>query len=72
MPDSTQVNALEIALKHIGGRPIINSANLEDGIAKFDKVASLAKKFGAVLVCLTIDEQGMCKTYARKLSVLKE
>lgn len=71
MPDSTQVNALEIALKHIGGRPIINSANLEDGIAKFDKVASLAKKFGAVLVCLTIDEQGMCKTYARKIECAK-
>ena len=38
MPDSTQVNALEIALKLIGGRPIINSANLEDGIEKFDKI----------------------------------
>ncbi|MCI5968605.1 homocysteine S-methyltransferase family protein [Helicobacter sp.] len=71
MPDSTQVNALEIALKHIGGRPIINSANLEDGIGKFDKVASLAKKFGTALVCLTIDEQGMCKTYARKIECAK-
>ena len=35
MPDSTQVNALEIALKLIGGRPIINSANLEDYKAGF-------------------------------------
>ncbi|MBX7489896.1 homocysteine S-methyltransferase family protein [Helicobacter turcicus] len=72
MADSTQVNALEIALKHIGGRPIINSANLEDGIQKFDKVASLAKKFGAILVCLTIDEQGMCKTYERKIACAKK
>ena len=71
MPDSTQVNALEIALKLIGGRPIINSANLEDGITKFDKVASLAKKFGAVLVCLTIDEVGMCKTFSRKVECAK-
>ncbi|QOQ98482.1 methionine synthase [Helicobacter winghamensis] len=71
MPDSTQVNALEIALKHIGGRAIINSANLEDGITKFDKVASLAKKFGAALICLTIDEEGMCKTFERKIACAK-
>ncbi|WP_416861769.1 homocysteine S-methyltransferase family protein [Helicobacter ganmani] len=68
MPDSTQVNALETALKLIGGRAMINSANLEEGVEKFDKVASLAKKFGAVLVCLSIDEQGMCKTFERKVA----
>ncbi len=71
MPDSTQINALEIALKLIGGRCIINSANLEDGIEKFDKVASLAKKFGCVLVCLMIDEQGMCKNKQRKVECAK-
>ena len=69
MPDSTQVPALEIALKNIGGKPIINSVNLEDGIEKFDAVCQLAKKFGASLVCLVIDEQGMAKTLERKLEV---
>ncbi|TDA68227.1 methionine synthase [Sulfuricurvum sp. IAE1] len=69
MPDSTQTPALEAALKLIGGKPIINSVNLEDGIEKFDKVCALAKKFGATLVCLTIDETGMAKTKERKLEV---
>ncbi len=69
MPDSTQVPALEVALKHIGGRPIINSANLEDGIEKFDKICSLAKRHGAALVLLTIDEEGMAKTKEKKLAV---
>jgi 5-methyltetrahydrofolate--homocysteine methyltransferase len=69
MPDSTQTPALEEALKLIGGKPIINSVNLEDGIDKFDAVCSLAKKYGAALVCLTIDEQGMAKTVERKLEV---
>ena len=69
MPDSTQTPALEAALKLIGGKPIINSVNLEDGIDKFDAVCSLAKKYGAALVCLTIDEQGMAKTVERKLEV---
>lgn len=69
MPDSTQVPALEIALKNIGGKPIINSVNLEDGIEKFDTICKLAKKFGAALVCLVIDEIGMAKTVERKLEV---
>jgi 5-methyltetrahydrofolate--homocysteine methyltransferase len=69
MPDSTQTAALEEALKMIGGKAIINSVNLEDGIEKFDVVCALAKKFGAALVCLTIDETGMAKTVERKLEV---
>ena len=69
MPDSTQVKALEIALKQIGGKAIINSVNLEDGIEKFDEVCSLAKKFGSSLVCLVIDEVGMAKTVDKKVEV---
>ena len=69
MPDSTQIYALEAALKQIGGRAIINSVNLEDGEEKFDAVCKLAKKFGAALVCLVIDEVGMAKTKEDKLRV---
>ncbi len=69
MPDSTQTAALEESLKLIGGKAIINSVNLEDGIEKFDVVCQLAKKYGAALVCLTIDETGMAKTVERKLEV---
>ena len=69
MPDTTQLHALEVALKHIGGKPIINSVNLEDGIEKFDRVCSLAKRFGCSLVCLTIDEKGMAKTKEQKVAV---
>ena len=69
MPDSTQTTGLETALKNIGGKPILNSVNLEDGEPKFDEVCSLAKKYGASLVCLTIDEIGMAKTVPNKLEV---
>jgi len=67
--DTTQLDVLESALKLIGGRPVINSINLEDGEERFDKVAGLAYRFGAALIALTIDEQGMAKTAARKLEV---
>lgn len=69
MPDSTQTKTLEEALKLIGGRPILNSANLEDGEEKFNKVCQLAKRFGAAVVLLTIDEKGMAKTKERKVEV---
>ena len=69
MVDSTQVTGIETALKLIGGKPIINSVNLEDGIEKFDTICQLAKKYGASLVCLTIDEIGMAKTSQRKIEI---
>jgi 5-methyltetrahydrofolate--homocysteine methyltransferase len=69
MPDSTQPKFLEIALKNIGGKAIINSVNLEDGVEKFDEICVLSKKYGTALVCLTIDEKGMAKTKERKVEI---
>jgi 5-methyltetrahydrofolate--homocysteine methyltransferase len=71
MIDTTQLDVLEAALKLIGGRPIINSINLEDGEGKFDKIAYLAREYGAALVALTIDEVGMAKDAGQKLAVAK-
>lgn len=72
MVDSTQVDVMEEALKHLGGRAIINSVNLEDGEEKFDRICQLAKRYGAALVALTIDEDkaaGMAKSVERKLAI---
>jgi len=68
MPDATRVNTMEEGLKCIGGKPIINSVNLEDGEEKFHAICKLAKKFGTALVCLTIDEIGMAKTKDDKVA----
>jgi len=69
MPDATRVNTMEEALKAIGGKPIINSVNLEDGEERLDAICNLAKKFGTALVCLTIDEKGMAKTTSDKMRI---
>lgn len=69
MLDSTNPDAIRAALKVVSGRPIINSINLEDGGEKAMKVLALAKKYGACIVALTIDEEGMATTAKRKLSV---
>jgi 5-methyltetrahydrofolate--homocysteine methyltransferase len=68
MPDATRVNTMEEGLKCIGGKPIINSVNLEDGEEKFHEICKLAKKYGTALVCLTIDEVGMAKTKEDKVA----
>uniref|UniRef100_UPI00307EE33F methionine synthase n=1 Tax=Thermus sp. TaxID=275 RepID=UPI00307EE33F len=69
MVDSTSPEAMDLALRHLPGRLLLNSANLEDGLERFDRVASLAKAHGAALVALAIDEEGMAKTRARKVEV---
>jgi len=69
MPDSTQIPALEQALKLIGGKPILNSVNLEDGIERFDEICQMAKRYGTSLVCLVIDEVAMAKTTAKKVEI---
>ena len=71
MIDSTEVNVIEASLKLCSGKAIINSINLEDGRVKLDKVVPLAKKFGAGLVALTIDEVGQADTAEWKFRVAK-
>lgn len=69
--DSNSTEAVELALKRYPGRAIVNSINLEDGGTRADLVGPLAKRFGAGLICLTIDEAGMAMTTARKLEVAR-
>src|SRR5208283_1224645 len=67
--DSTETPVIESALKLHGGKPIINSINFEDGEHHAHERLTLAKKFGAAVIALTIDEEGMAKTPERKLAV---
>ncbi|MSP62233.1 MAG: methionine synthase [Myxococcales bacterium] len=71
MIDTTQLDVLEASLKLCGGRAIINSINLEDGEPKADQICELARRYGAALVALTIDEEGMAKSAERKVAVAK-
>ena len=67
--DSTETNVIEMALKLHGGKPIINSINFEDGEKAADDRLILAKKFGAAVIALTIDEVGMAKSAESKLEI---
>jgi 5-methyltetrahydrofolate--homocysteine methyltransferase len=67
--DSTELIVLEAALKLYGGKAIINSINFEDGEEPAHKRMELAMKYGASVIALTIDEQGMAKDVQRKLEI---
>ncbi|MBE9605479.1 methionine synthase [Acetobacteraceae bacterium H6797] len=67
--DSTETPVIESALKLHGGKPIINSINFEDGEGHATDRMILAKKFGAAVIALTIDEVGMAKTAEDKLRI---
>ena len=69
--DSTETPVLEAALKLHGGKPIINSINFEDGEDAARDRLILAKKFGAAVIALTIDEVGMAKTPEDKLRIAR-
>jgi 5-methyltetrahydrofolate--homocysteine methyltransferase len=74
MIDSTNSEAIAVALTYCQGKAIINSINLEDGEERFQKVVPLAKKFGAALVVGCIDEdkqQAQAITRQRKLAVAR-
>ncbi|WP_419730846.1 methionine synthase [Lichenicola sp.] len=67
--DSTETPVIESALKLHGGKPIINSINFEDGEGAATDRLILARKFGAAVIALTIDEVGMAKTPEDKLRI---
>ena len=63
---------MEAGLQHIGGRAILNSANLEDGElpgSRLDRVFSLARDYGAAVICLLIDERGQARDVEWKMEI---
>jgi 5-methyltetrahydrofolate--homocysteine methyltransferase len=65
MVDSTEAPVVEAALMWIGGRPILNSVNLEEGDdpgTRLDKFLTLAREYGAAVVCTCIDTEGQART----------
>ncbi len=70
--DSTEPEVMAAGLELVGGRAIVNSANLEDGEAsgsRLDRVLRLAREHGAAVICLLIDEDGQARDVEWKLRI---
>lgn len=58
--DTSNATAMEYAMRVYNGKPMINSVNGSD--ESMDAVFPLVKKYGGLVVCLTLDEKGIPET----------
>lgn len=65
--DSTKPEVLEAALRIYNGKPIVNSVNGEE--ESLEKVLPLVKKYGAAVVGLTLDKDGIPKTAEGRFAI---
>ena len=68
--DSTSPEVLETALKRYCGKAIINSVNGEE--KSLNTVLPLAKKYGAMIVGLTLDENGIPETAEERVKIAEK
>jgi 5-methyltetrahydrofolate--homocysteine methyltransferase len=70
--DSTELPALQAALETYPGRAIVNPGSLLDGgPERVQAVLELVSRHRVAVMLMTIDEQGMAKTGARKLEIAR-
>ncbi|MED9970330.1 MAG: homocysteine S-methyltransferase family protein [Ruminococcus sp.] len=67
--DSTKPDVLEQGLRYYNGKPIVNSVNGEE--KSLSSVLPLVKKYGASVVGLTLDENGIPKTAEGRFEIAK-
>lgn len=68
--DSTIPEVLEAALRVYNGKPIVNSVNGEE--KSMEAILPLIKKYGACVVCLTLDEGGIPKKADERIAVAEK
>lgn len=68
--DTTDPDALEAGLRIYSGKPIVNSVNGEE--ASLNTVLPLVKKYGAAVVGLTLDKNGIPKTAEGRFAIAKK
>ena len=68
--DSSKYEALEAGLRVYNGKPILNSVNGEE--VSLRKILPLAKKYGAAIVGLTMDESGLPKSVEQRVAIAKK
>jgi 5-methyltetrahydrofolate--homocysteine methyltransferase len=65
--DSVRPEVIEAAVRVCNGRPIINSVNGEEKVMA--SILPLVKKYGCLVVALTLDENGIPSTAEERLAI---
>ncbi|MBO3445172.1 homocysteine S-methyltransferase family protein [Clostridium sp. CCUG 7971] len=68
--DSSNIDALEQGLRYYNGKTIANSVNGKD--ESLDTILPIVKKYGACVVGLTLDEDGIPNTAKKRYEIAKK
>ena len=68
--DTTNVTAMESALRRYNGKAMINSVNGKEEVMK--EIFPLVKKYGGLVVCLTLDEDGIPDTAEKRVEIAEK
>ena len=68
--DTSDPTAMEQALRIYNGKPLINSVNGKK--ESMEKIFPLAKKYGGVVVCLTLDENGIPESAEGRIKIAEK
>lgn len=68
--DSGKKKVIEKGLRVYNGKPIVNSVNGEDSV--LDSILPLVKKYGASVVGLTLDNNGIPKDYESRFKIAEK
>ena len=68
--DSTKPEVIEAALRVYNGKPILNSVNGEDKI--LDEILPIVAKYGAAVIGLTLDENGIPDSAEKRVKIAEK
>ena len=68
--DTADITAMEHALRHYNGKPLLNSVNGKK--ESLNTVLPLVKKYGAAVVALTLDENGIPETAQGRIKIAEK
>lgn len=68
--DTTDITAMEAALRRYNGKAMVNSVNGKE--ENMREVFPLVKKYGGLVVCLTLDEDGIPETAEKRVEIAKK
>ncbi len=68
--DTADIKAMDTALRMYNGKPMLNSVNGKE--ESMNSVFPLVKKYGAVVVCLCLDEDGIPKTADGRIKIAEK
>lgn len=68
--DSSKSKVIEAGLRRLSGVGIINSINGKQ--KSMDRLFPIAKKYGAMMVCLTLDEEGIPETAEARVQIAEK